>query len=235
MTSSTNPSLARLRHQGPPLWLGAIVFAVLFNAGLFPVTALGGKPYFPGPGESPEVIAAFFQVRPSAVLLCAFLHFGAAIPLGIFTATVVSQLRFLGVRAAGPHIALFGGFATAINMMVASSVLWTMTYPGIAQDGPLIQALYRLTFALGGPGFSVPLGILLAGISVTAAFGRLLPKWIVVLGLLIAVVGELSWLEIMFPGLIFLIPLTRFPGFVWLIAVGFLLPSTIEREKVSQA
>lgn len=227
MTSSTSSTL-RLRHKGPPLWLSAVAFAALFNAGLYPVTIFGGKPFFPGPGESPDVIAAFFQVRSSAVLLCAFLQFGSAVPLGIFTATAASQLRFLRVRAAGTNIALFGGFATAFTMMVSSSVLWTMSYPGIAQNGSLIQALYRLMFALGGPGFSVPLGLLVAGISVTAGFAKLLPKWIILSGLAIAVLGELSWLEIMFPKLLLLIPLTRFPGFIWLIVVGFSLPSTIE-------
>jgi hypothetical protein len=210
------------------LWLVSTACVVLFIAGLIPVTALGGRPFFPGPGEPPEVITTFFRARSSAVLLCASLQFGAAIPLGIFTATVASRLRFLGVRAAGSDIALFGGFATAINMMTASSVLWAMTYPEVARDGALVQALYRLSFALGGPGFSVPLGLLVAGISVTAGVSGLLPRWLVVPGLIIAVAGELSWLEILFPRLLFLIPLTRFPGFAWLIAVGFHLPTTTD-------
>ncbi len=145
---------------GPPLGITAAIFITLFMADLFPVTALGGKPFSPGPWESQKTIATFFLERPSAVLLCAFFQFGAAIPVGIFTAAVVSQLRFLGVNAAGPNIALLGGVATAINMMVTSSVIWSMTYPGVAQDGPLLQALYSLSFALGGPGFSVPFGLL---------------------------------------------------------------------------
>jgi len=234
MTSPHNHSRPPLRHKGPPLGIIATIFVLLFIAGLYPVTAFGGKPFFPGPGESLDVISAFFRARPFAVLLCAALQFAAAIPLGIFTATVVSQLRFLGVRAAGTYIALFGGFATAFNMMAASSVLWTMSYPGIAQDSALLQALYRLQFAWGGPGFSVPLGLLIAGVSVTAGFSKLLPKWIVIFGLLLAVVGELSWLDLLFPRALLLIPLTRFPGFVWLIAAGFALPNTVEREEAAQ-
>jgi hypothetical protein len=212
------------RHASPPLGIVATVFVVLFNAGLYPVTALGGKPYFPGPGESLNTIAAFFQARPSAVLQCAAFQFGAAIALGIFTATVVSRLRFRNVRAAGVDIALFGGFATAINMLAASSILWTMSYPEVAREPALIQALYRLQFALGGPGFSVPLGLLIAGVSVTGGFAKLLPKWIVILGIVLGIVGVFSWLDILFPQALPLIPLTRFPGFVWIIAVGFALP-----------
>jgi hypothetical protein len=195
------------------------------------VTAFNGKPVFPAPHEPLSVIMTYFQVRSSAVLLCAALHFGAAVPLGIFTATAVSRLRFLGVRAAGVDIAQFGGFLTAFMMMVSSSDLWAMTYSGIAQDGAVIEALYRLDFAFGGLGFSVPFGLLLAGISVTAGFSRLLPKWLAVTGVVIAVVGELSWLDILIPEALPLIPLTRFPGFVWLIAAGFWLPRTIANER----
>jgi len=206
----------------------------LFLAGLYPVTIFGGQPYFPPPSAPLSAITAFFQSRSSAVLLCAFLHFGAAIPLAIYAATVASQLRFLGVRAAGAYIAFFGGTATAINMLVSSSLLWAMSYPSVAQDATLIQALYRLDFALGGPGFSVPFGLLLAGIAVTAGIGRLLPRWLVIVGLLIAVAGELSWFEIIFPKLLLLIPLTRFPGFLWLIAAGFLLPRSVAEMKAAQ-
>ena len=231
MNSSQNTK-TRIRHAGPPLGIVGTIFVLLFMTGLYPVTAFGGLPHFPGPGESLGTILAFFQARPSAVLFCAAFQFGAAVPLGIFTATAVSRLRFLGVRAAGSDIALFGGFATAVTMMTASSVLWTMSYPGIAQDPTLTQALYRLQFALGGPGFSVPFGLLIAGISVTAAFAKLLPKWIVILGLVVAVIGELSWLNILFPKALLLIPLTRFPGFIWIIAAGFALPGERDFAKV---
>jgi hypothetical protein len=213
-------------HKGPPLGWVAATFVILFIAGLYPVTAFNGNPVFPAPYEPVRTIVAYFGARSPAVLLCAALQFGAAIPLGIFTATAVSRLRFLGVRAAGVDIALFGGFLTAFTMMVSSSLLWTMTYPDVVRDSAVVQALYRLQFALGGPGFSVPLGLLVAGISLTAGLSRLLPKWLAVAGILIAVVGELSWLEILFPKALPLIPLTRFPGFVWLIAVGFWLPRT---------
>ena len=220
-----------LEHKGPPLGIVATVFVLLFLAGLYPVTAFNGKPVFPAPSEPLSVIMNYFTARPSAVLLCAALHFGASIPLGIFTARIVSRLRFLGVRAAGADIALFGGFLTAFTMMVSSSFLWAMTYPGVAQDGAVIQAIYRIQFALGGPGFSVPFGLLLAGVSVTAGFAKLLPKWLVISGLVIAITGELSWFDVVVPRALPLIPLTRFPGFVWLIAAGFSLPSSIALDK----
>jgi hypothetical protein len=232
--SHSTLNTSRLRHRGPPLGIVATVFVLLFLAGLYPVTALNGTPAFPGPWEPIGVIMEYFTARPSAVLLCAAFQFGAAIPLGIFTATVVSRLRFLGVRAAGTDIALFGGFLTAFAMMVASSVLWAMTYPEVAKEAAVMQAVYRIQFALGGPGFSVPFGVLIAGVSVTSWFYKLLPKWLLIVGFLIAAAGGLSWIDILVPRALPLIPLTRFPGFIWLIAAGFLLPDTIERERTQQ-
>jgi hypothetical protein len=174
-------------------------------------------------------MVAFFDARSAAVLACAFLQFGAAIVLGLFTVSVVSQLKYLGVKAAGTGIALFGGLLSAFNIMAGTIFLWTMTYPGIAQERQLLHALYRLTFAFGGIGFSVPCGLLFAGVSVTSGIYKLLPKWIVILGLIVAVIGELSWFEMLTPRVLMLIPLTRFPGFVWLIAAGFALPKTRKR------
>jgi hypothetical protein len=159
-------------------------------------------------------------------MICAFLQFGAAIPLGIFTATMVSRFRFLGVRAAGPSIALFGGLMTAFNMALTGLILWVMAYPGIAQEVGVLRALYYLGFAIGGVGFSVPMGLLIAGLSVPAAIMKLLPKWLVVSGLALGIIGELSAFNLVIPQVLFLIPLTRFPGFVWFIAAGFALPAS---------
>jgi hypothetical protein len=216
------------RHAGPPLGPVAISFALLFLAGLYPVTVFGGLPYFPGPWESATTIVTFFQARPAAVLLCAFFQFGAAIPLGIFTAATVSRLQFLGIRAAGPFIALFGGFATVFNLLASAAMLWTLAHVGVTHDPALVQALYWLMTAFGGPGYSVPLGLLIAGIAIPAAFTRVLPRWLIVSGLAVAACGELSWLNLITDRALFLVPLTRFPGFVWLIAAGFALPSTID-------
>jgi hypothetical protein len=230
MGSSSTVSNARLqRHPSPPLGMVAIAFTVLFCAGLYPVTAFGGKPYFPGPWESAQTIASFFQLRSTAAQLCAFLQFGSVVPLGVFTATIVSRLRFLGVQTAGVYIALFGGFGAAFAIASSSTIIWTMSHSSIAQDTTLTQALYFLAYGLGGPGYSVPLGLLMAGISVPLLFYRLVPRWIPILGLALAGCGELSWLNLEFPSTVLLIPLTRFPGFVWMIAVGFALPATTAR------
>jgi hypothetical protein len=159
--------------------------------------------------------------------MCAFLQFGAAVPLGIFCATMMSRLRYLGVRAAGPTIALFGGMMTVINIAISALILWVMAYPGIADDAAVTRALYYIVFAIGGVGFSVPMGLLIAGISIPSLMMKLLPKWLAIFGLTLSVIGELSFFSLVLPTAVFLIPLTRFPSFVWLIIAGFKLPKQL--------
>jgi hypothetical protein len=118
---------------------------------------------------------------------------------------------------------------TVFDGAAAGFTVWAMVHPGVAQDPTLTTALYYLSYAFGGPGFSVPMGLLIAGVCIPAGFMKLLPNWIIGLGLVLAIAGELSWFNLVFPQALFLIPLVRFPGFVWLIAAGFALPKTVVR------
>jgi hypothetical protein len=114
--------------------------------------------------------------------------------------------------------------------MISASIQWVMAYPGIAQNESIIRVLYYIGYAIGGVGYSVPLGLLIAGMSVTSGFMNLLPKWLVVVGVVLALIGEASWFTMIFPGLLPLIPLTRFPGFIWLIIAVFMLPKTYTQK-----
>ena len=68
------------------------------------------------------------------------------------------------------------------------------------------------------------MGLLIAGILIPALMFKLLPKWLIVFGLTLGVIGELSFFILVIPSALFMIPLTRFPSFVWLIFAGFKLP-----------
>jgi hypothetical protein len=81
------------------------------------------KPYWPGPCEPANIIVSYFQTHATPVLICPFLQFGATICLGLFSASLVSRMQFLGVRSAGPWIALFGGFLTVFNGVAASLIV----------------------------------------------------------------------------------------------------------------
>ncbi len=219
------------RYVGPHIGAVAIAFVLLKIASVVPVSSFGEPfgvhpPFFPGLNAPIDLVAAYFASHASAVSLCAFLQFGAAIPFGIFTAAIVSRMRSLGSNVAGISIALFGGFMASVNEAISGGIIWVLGHSFIAQVPALTQTFHYLAVVFGGPGFTMPQGLLMAGISVPAGFMRLLPRWMVALGLVIAVIGELSWLSMMFPLAGILIPLARWPGFIWLIAAGFQLSKT---------
>jgi hypothetical protein len=211
-------------HRSPPLGPVDLAFAVLFLASQVVIGAMTVGA-FPNPYDAPETAQAYFGPNADILRVVAFLQFGAAIPLGIFTATVVSRLRFFGLTVAGVTIAELGGYMASIMLALSGLGLWTMTQPGMADDLSTLRALQLLSFATGGVGHVVGLGLLMAGVTVPAAFARLLPRWLVWLGLILAVLAELSSLSMVFPMVAILLPLARFPALVWLVGAGFAVPA----------
>jgi hypothetical protein len=70
----------------------------------------------------------------------------------------------------------------------------------------------------------VPLGLLVAGVAVTAGLTRRLPRWLMIFGLIVAAIAELSSLSLLLPAAAYLLPLARFPALVWIVCAGVLLP-----------
>jgi len=113
-TISSEHSANETFHRSPPLGIVAIVFVLLFFASIpANIMMTGGAP-FPIPYHPIEQSQDYYMRFPDAMRVTAFLQFGAAIPIGIFTATVVSRLLFHGITVAGVYIALCGGLASAL-------------------------------------------------------------------------------------------------------------------------
>jgi hypothetical protein len=186
--------------------------------------AMAGGDHFPSPFIFQSASLPFFREHSKAVLVGAFFQFGAAIPLGLFTATAVDRLRFLGMKVAGTRIALFGGVAAAVFSMFSAMAAWVLAEVGPSATPDSIHVLHLMAFVTGGPGCVVPLGLLVAGISIPAGLGRLVPRWLMVFGLVVAVIAELSTFSLVWPLLAILLPLARFPAFVWMICVAVRLP-----------
>ena len=200
----------------------------LLLAGLATSAALGGT--FPSPYADPAVIGAHFATQADAVLAGGVLLFGSSVPLAIYAATASARLRQLGVTAPGATIGLVGGVLASGALAASGLLTWTLARPAVREAGPLVRALADLTFLTGGPAHVVFLGLLLAGIAVPALLLGLLPRAVAVAGLVIAAVAELSFLSLAVPALSLLIPLARFPGLVWLVVAGFLLPRQRARK-----
>jgi len=228
MTQSV-PDTTGAQHRGPSLVTVAIVFTLLFVASLVGSMAMAGGQHYPSPYESLQVASFYFTEHANAVRLGSFLQFGAAIPLAIFTATAVSRLQFLGINVAGAHIALVGGVLASLMGALSALLSWTISWPDVAAM-PSLHMLHVAAFATGGPGFVVPFGLLVAGISVAGGLARLLPRWLMWFGLVIAALAELSSLTLIIDAGAFLLPAARVLGLVWMISVGAKLPKSRARH-----
>jgi hypothetical protein len=215
-------------HRGPSLLALALVYTLLVAASIISGLLLKHGVAVVNPYSSGEESRRFFAENPTALRVAAFFSFGSSVPLGIYAATVVSRLRFLGVRAAGSYIALFGGFAASFALTVSALCAWVLAVPEVSASLAASRVLHFMTLLFGGVSFAVAFGLLAAGVSITSYFFRLLPRWLVWFGILIAAAGELSSLSLLTLWAAPMIPIVRFAGFIWLIAVGATLPKTVD-------
>jgi hypothetical protein len=215
-------------HRGPGLVPLALVYTALTIAGVVAAVALRHGASFVTPYQNPAEIQRFFAGFSTATRLSAFFLFGSSVPLGIFTATIVSQLRFLGVRAAGTYITLFGGLLASFALVLSGLSMWVLSVPDVVAAPGLAHAFYFFSFLFGGVAFSVGFGLLAAGVSVTAGITRRLSRSIAIFGLVIAIAGEFSALSLLFYPASFLLPLTRYVGMIWLIFAAAKLPRSRE-------
>src|SRR5205823_3107306 len=178
----------------------SIISGLLLKHGLAVI-----NPYSPA-----EEARRFFSENPLALRVSSFFLFGSSVPLGMYAATVVSRLRFLGVRAAGAYIALGGGFAASGSLAISGLCLWVLSIPEVAGSLAASRLVHFMVILFGGVSFAVAFGILAAGVSVTSRFFRLLPRWMVWFGLVVAAAGELCSLSLVALPAAPLIPIVRF-------------------------
>jgi hypothetical protein len=170
-----------------------------------------------------DQVRQFFTQSPIAVRVSSFFLFGSAVPFGIFAVTTVSRLRFMGVHAAGTNITLLGGLTATIALFLSGIISWMLSVPDITVSSPVVKTIYFLSFLCGGVLYAIGFGLLAAGVSVTSYFMRLLPRWLIFLGIGLAITGELSCFSLIAYPANFFIPITRFVGFVWMLLAAIAL------------
>jgi len=210
------------RHPGPNLLFLTLIYAGFMLAGGSKLIAA-----FRFPHDSAEKAIAYLAQNGWSIQWGSFCELASAIPLGIFTATTVSRLRFLGVRAAGESIAFLGGIGVTVMLILSALASWSLTRPGVAETTGAVPALQAISFAGGGPGFAVLLGLFIAGVSVTAGLYRLMPRWLMGLGIFVAIACELASLCLLNFKAAYFIPVGRFLSIVWMIGVSLTLPSSV--------
>jgi hypothetical protein len=144
----------RTEHAGPSLLGLAVVYTLLVLVSVISGLLLRHGPAALNPYISAEESRRFFAENPLALRVAAFFSFGSSVPLGIYAATVVSRLRFLGVRAAGSYIALFGGFAASTALVISAFCVWAMSVPEVSASIATTRVLHFMTILFGGANFA---------------------------------------------------------------------------------
>lgn len=213
------------RAGGPnPGILGLVALGLLIGS-LISMALISGGSTITSPFGDTEDVTAFFTDHGFAARFGSMLQLGSAIPLGIYTATVYTRQRRLGIRVPGPGIGQFGGTAAAVLLAISAIITWTQGQPVVAANPELTHALAFASFGTGGFAHVLGLGLLVAGIAVPTLLLRLLPAGFAWIGLVVAALAELSFLTMVFEPVQFLIPIARFGALIWLVIAGFLLPS----------
>jgi hypothetical protein len=209
-------------RSGAPLLPPVLSYVVLtMCAFAVPPLASGVTPW-----TSDHALLEFFQHHSGAAHASAFFTLGSAIPFAVATAVATTRLRTLGIDVPGRIIAQIGGTIAATLLAIAGLSTVALTQDGVSDSAAVVRAFNGLTFATGGPGFVVFEGLLVAGVSIAGLLGRVLPRWLGWGGIAVAVVSELASLSAAFDGADFLLPIGRFGGLLWLVAIAFRLPST---------
>jgi hypothetical protein len=226
MTTSTprpQQRAASRQQGGPPPLAPAAAYSALTIAG---VAVLSGGPR---PGGSATDAMNWAQGHSGLLHVGGFLTFAAAVPLAIWAATMYRRLRRLGVTAPGAVIGLVGGVLCAASLALSGLITWDSAEAANTADPGLVRVLVDLRFATGAAGFVATFALLLAGIAVPALILRLAPRPVAWVGLGIAAVGMTSTLTLLTSALDPTLPIGRFAGLAWILAVSMLLPESRHR------
>jgi hypothetical protein len=206
------------RQLGPPLLVPALAFAALTVAGAI----VGGSG--PRPDSTPAEVLAYAAANPTVIGLGAALLLGSAFPLVVFAATAVTRYRRLGVSAPGPLMGLAGAVLAAGSLIASALFVWASAQVAGLGEAGIARLLTTLWFGTGGVGFAAPMGLLVLGLAVPALILRFLPAWLAWAGMVIGVLALLSTFALVTSVLYPLIPVGRFGGLLFVVAVAALLP-----------
>jgi hypothetical protein len=223
------PARQRRPQGGPPPLIPALAYGALLIAAV--IVSIGG----PRPTSSAADVLSYARDHTGLLHAAAFVTFGAAVPLAVWTATIYRRLRTLGVTAPGAVIGLVGGVLAAASLALSGLFTWALADTAAVASPAVAHLVFDLSFATGAAGFVVPFALLIAGAAVPALILRLTPRWLAWAGLVIAAVGMLSTLTLLTGALDPTLPIVRFGGFAWIVAASMTLPSSRHRLQPAPA
>jgi hypothetical protein len=108
----------------------------------------------------------------------------AAVALVVFSAYLSAVLR----AASGTEspvlaaLAAIGGAVSAGFLLLDAILFWVLVLPSTTASPETLQAIHGLSYLAGGVALALPLGVLIGAATAGARGPRLLPRWVVALG-----------------------------------------------------
>jgi hypothetical protein len=210
-------------HRSPPLALPAVVFVLLCIAGLMANVMIANGALIPSAYPPLDALQNYYTGAPGVVRLAGFFQFGASIAFAILVAAMVSRMLFHRISTTGVHIALVGGTVAALFMGLTALATWTLTHPGF--DPAALRVTHQFAIACD-VAHAAGLGLFIAGVCVPSLAFGLLPRWLCLFGLVLALVAELSVLTLIVPVAALLLPLVHIASWFWIVPAAIMLPAS---------
>lgn len=196
----------------------AVLHCALFIASLIVVPMLAPGARIPNPFGQDDAARTFLLTASAAIRTSAFLQILSACCLAGLSAALTCVQRLIKTSPTTSFLTLVGGLGSALLLVLTGLFSWALACPGCGDPGTAFRTLQFVPFLLGGPGWAGLFSIFLAGVALT---GRgILSRWVTGSGVFLSVVSGLGTLVLITIWASPCLPIARFLGFLWLIAVA---------------
>lgn len=210
-------------RRGRLLALSGLLFVAYFIAGLVLGGVLATSP-FPMPDAPTAQTAGYYRDNVTALAVGGVFQGLSAIALLVFVRCVAAFAgRVTGEKDALSRPVLGFGVLAAGFLLVSAVFSGTLVLVAGGGDLSLVDALRDLNFLSGGVAHVVSLGLFVGAASVATSGTKAVPRWVLRLGAVAAVLSILSLVSLVWFPATFLIPLGRLLSFVWCVGVGIVL------------
>jgi hypothetical protein len=199
--------------------LYGVAYVALFFIALAMTGVLGGAGY-PTPLSSNDAVHHFFQANLARQAAIGFMQLLAAVALLVFCLLSISQLRQKVRDSYLTNLALSAGSLATAFLLLAALCSWLLSQPVTVNDIPTLRLVQNLSFLSGGFAHVVTFGLFVGAVSLNGWRSDMLPKWLGYFGLMVSGISLLSLLGMVNFWATLLLPVSRFSGFIWIVAVS---------------
>ncbi|WP_037361012.1 hypothetical protein [Amycolatopsis orientalis] len=157
------------------------------------------------------------------VPVAAFCQAISALALLVFAGCAADYVHRIG-HAASATLTRTSGTVAAAFLLLSASVQWILSLPNTGDAPSVYRAVLDLSFITGAAAQVTTTGILIGAIAAATRTAGRLPSWLNWLGLTAAALSVLSVLSLLFKDATPLLPLGRYLGMAWFLALAVLLP-----------